>query len=396
MSARIRIDGHGPVASALALFLLEEGFSGEDLTVESPRGELPEWLGSRAIALSLGSLEMLAPMVPQLHPRRLASGSEIAAPIDSVVIMRAGALGRSLIETGPDRHSCLGAVMRYRSLHRLLNDALASRGADGGFTLGASDPGPELNTGSVCISVRADGEAGDSDVRDFDQHALIAEVKVTGGRPGRAWERFTRDGPLALLPLPGHEGMRRALVWCAPPEIAVRRCRIDEQSFNRELLDAFGTSLGRLEVEGPRFSGPVQRRAREPRIEDLTVAIGNAAQALHPVAGQGLNLGLRDARVLARCLGDAKARLGMPGMAGGVPVAAESGERQVWIDALDRYGRARRPDRRALIGITDGLASLTRLPELALAQSAGLALMEMCPPLKRLARRVFTHGFRRL
>lgn len=398
MSACIRIEGRGPIAAALALFLIEEGFGPDELILDSIQEELPQWLGSRAIALSLGSLELLAPVIPSLHPRRLASDPAIAAPIDSVAIMRAGVIGRSLIEAGPEGLACLGAVMRYRLLHGLLIDALAARELPRMAPIGGGGPDQTLDSGLTRITVRADGEAGDSGVRDFGQHALIAEVKVTGGRPGRAWERFTREGPLALLPLPGDEGSRRALVWCAPAAIAAQRCRVDEPAFNRELMEAFGTSLGRLEVDGPRFSGPVQRRVREPRIDRLTVAIGNAAQALHPVAGQGLNLGLRDAWTLARCLGDTRARLRSFGMAVPRPQIGEEGcsQTRVWVDTLDRYGEARRLDRHALIGITDSLASLTRRTEMAPVQSAGLGLIELCSPLKRWARQIFTHGLRRL
>lgn len=402
MPACVQIEGRGPVATALSLFLLDEGFSAHELIMDPPQSELPQWLASRAIALSQGSLELLSQLIPALHPARLASGSPIAAPIDSVVIMRAGRLGRSLIEAEPGAPACLGAVMRYEHLQGLLSEALKHRLQD---TLPQPDASEALRAASAIIGVRADGDPRSAEIREFDQHALIAEVMVSGGRPGRAWERFTHEGPLALLPLPGFEGKRRALVWCAPAGIAQRRCEMEESLFNRELLDAFGPSLGSIRVAGPRFAGPIRRQIQAARIDSLTVAIGNAAQTLHPVAGQGLNLGLRDARVLARCLGDARARL-CPG--GSVPPSAgntgsvaggarvEAADPSGWIAALDRYGRLREIDRRALVGITDSLASLPRAQALAPIQSVGLASIELCPPAKRLARRIFTHGFRRL
>ena len=139
------------------------------------------------------------------------------------------------------------------------------------------------------------------------------------------------------------------------------------------------------------------RRVRHPRIDRLSVAIGNAAQTLHPVAGQGLNLGLRDAWVLARCLGDARAQVSTGRLTvGQSPASPDPADSPTWSKALDRYVRLRQHDRHALIGITDNLAHFTRSPALLGMESVGLGLIEAIPPLKDLARRVFTHGFRRL
>ena len=396
-SACIRIEGKGPVATACALFLLDQGFAPDELILEPMPVDLPEWLGSRALALSLGSLELLLPVLPALTPGRLTTGSYLAAPIEEVAIMRAGALGRSLMEARQSTQACLGAVIRYRTLHSLLREALAARLDRAGHAGLAHLPDDALVPRSDGVTIVADGDIQSAQVRDFDQHALIAEVTVSGGHPRRAWERFTAEGPLAILPLPGGAGERRALVWCAPGETTERRCQMDEASFNRALLEAFGPALGVIAVQGPRFGGPVQRRARHPRIDRLSVTIGNAAQTLHPVAGQGLNLGLRDAWVLARCLADARARISTGGLTVGQPsVPPDRVDSSSWPGALDRYVRLRQPDRHALIGITDGLAHFTRSPALRGIESAGLGLMEMIPPLKDLARRVFTHGFRRL
>ena len=396
-SACIRIEGKGPIATACALFLLDQGFAPEELTLEPMPVDLPEWLGSRAIALSLGSLELLSLVLPALAPARLAAGSDLAAPIEEVAIMRAGALGRSLMEAGRTAHACLGAVIRYHTLHGLLREALQARLAQSGHPSLGCLPTETHPARSEGVAIVADGETQSTQVREFDQHALIAEITVSGGHPRRAWERFTAEGPLAILPLAEDAGQRRALVWCAPRDITERRCRMDEADFNRALLQAFGPALGMITVQGPRFGGPVQRRARQPRIDRLSVAIGNAAQTLHPVAGQGLNLGLRDAWVLARCLGDARARVSARGLTiGQAPIPPDLSDSPAWPEALDQYVRLRQIDRHALIGITDGLAHFTRSPALRGIGSAGLTLMEMLPPLKDLARRVFTHGFRRL
>jgi 2-octaprenyl-6-methoxyphenol hydroxylase len=267
-------------------------------------------------------------------------------------------------------------------LHRLLGEACTGL---------ASDPG----WGSACVRVLADGEPRDEASRDFDQSALTAEIVARRIEPGRAWERFTSEGPLALLPLP--DAGRLSLVWCAPPEAADRRHRLTQPAFEAELLAAFGPALGPLELASPRHCTRLRRQAGRVRIDRLSVAIGNAAQSLHPVAGQGLNLGLRDAWVLARCLGDALAdsRRRTPGDPSAGEIAAQPTE-AAWAAALDRYERLRAPDRGLLLGLTDQLASLTRSQALRPLQSVALAALDLASPLRRLARSTFTHGWRDL
>jgi 2-octaprenyl-6-methoxyphenol hydroxylase len=135
------------------------------------------------------------------------------------------------------------------------------------------------------------------------------------------------------------------------------------------------------------------------RIDRWTVAIGNAAQTLHPVAGQGLNLGLRDAWVLARCLGDALAQSRRRQPAHGVSDSAREPSaigHEDFVNALDRHEMLRRHDRRSMVAITDTLASLTRAQAMLPLQSLALAGLELCTALKRRARTTFTHGWREL
>jgi 2-octaprenyl-6-methoxyphenol hydroxylase len=395
MSLPIQIRGRGPIASALALFLLEEGFSPDELLIPESPLTLPDWLGARAIALSLGSLELLGASLPELAPRNIRASPELAAPIESVAVLRAGAMGRTLIESQHPVPGCLGAVLRYESLHRLMVSALHDRLGPVARSQTVCEPDDELDGQTHNITVIADGDTQPGSVKRFDQQALIAEVEVSGGQPGRAWERFTDEGPLALLPLPGPGGHRRALVWCAPSEATTRRCSLDERSIETELQGAFGPALGSIRMAGSRFATDLQRLSGEPRIGPMSVAIGNAAQSLHPVAGQGLNLGLRDARVLARCLGDVRARRPIPSRSGAREQGSDS-DTDAWRGALDRYCELRRGDRRSLIGITDALASLTTRPELRPVQSLALGAIELCSPLKAWVRHTFTHGFRKL
>ena len=406
MMPLVRIEGRGPIAAALRLFLLEQGFDAAQIDGEQANDALPDWLASRAIALSAGSLELLSRSVAALDPRRLRPGDAQAAAIMSVAILRAGSLGRSLIEPDPQGPGCLGAVIRYGILHRLLSDAWAlqshvsavGRSAQGEAGRRPDGEGETRNApATALVQVIADGEPRTGERNDLDQYALTAEVQVGRGEPGRAWERFTAEGPLALLPLPG--AGRYALVWCAPPQIAQRRADLPAQTFEGELLQAFGPALGPITLASPRHCAPVRRQQGPVRIDRWTVAIGNAAQTLHPVAGQGLNLGLRDAWVLARCLGDALAQSRRRQPAHGVSDSAREPSaigHEDFGNALDRHEMLRRHDRRSMVAITDTLASLTRAQAMLPLQSLALAGLELCTALKRRARTTFTHGWREL
>jgi 2-octaprenyl-6-methoxyphenol hydroxylase len=172
--------------------------------------------------------------------------------------------------------------------------------------------------------------------RDYGQTAVIARVSASAPIAHRAFERFTDEGPLALLPQDGADGHQYALVWCVQPERAQRLLDLGEDGFLRELGDAFGERLGRFTRVSPRVAFPLGLNA-DPRATARTVAIGNAAQTLHPVAGQGLNLGLRDAAVLARLL-------------------ARSIDTNETAFALGRFSAERAQDRGMVIRATDTMA----------------------------------------
>src|SRR5690606_20342505 len=127
-----------------------------------------------------------------------------------------------------------------------------------------------------------------------DQTAIVSHVTVNTPIAHRAFERFTDEGPLALLP----QDDGYALVWCARPQTTARLLALDDRHFLAELGQAFGTRLGTFTTCTPRHAFPLGLNAHTPSTA-RTIAIGNAAQTLHPVAGQGLNLGLRDAVTLA-------------------------------------------------------------------------------------------------
>ena len=370
----IRVRGQGPVAMALRLFLGRQGFGAGEVAAEPPAPQLPPWLAQRAIALSAGSWQLLARVIELPE----------AAPIAAVDVSMRGDAGRTRITAAELGVPALGRVLRYEALHRALADGIARADA-AGPRAAASHAGsaallqPDFAPAAdaAAVEVTADGEAGTrARERDFGQSAVLAEIDASRPSAGIAYERFTAEGPLALLPLPG--AGRNALVWCASPEASERRAALPPAEFERELQEAFGPALGELRLAGERHVSPLVRRWRGQRIGPRAVAIGNAAQALHPVAGQGLNLGLRDAFVLAQCLGDARD-------AGAPPQAA-----------LDRFESARRLDRGATVRVTDALAAGFTHELLRPLQSIGLALLDSVPALRRGFASGFMFGLRRL
>ena len=349
--APIRIVGTGPVSLLLRGLLARQGFAPHELACDPVPDELPAWLAQRAIALSLGSWQLLSRVA---HP-------PLSAPIATVEVSLRGSAGRTRLTAEELRAPALGHVVRYEALHHALRKSFPSP-----FPLPPSLP---------TVTIVADGNPGDDGrSRDFDQAALLATVRVSSPQEGVAFERFTEEGPLALLPLP--ESGLWSLVWCAPTPVAQARMNLPAPELAALLRQRFGPALGDLALcDAPQLA-PLQRRLRRQVVCGSEVAIGNAAQALHPVAGQGMNLGFRDAFVLAETLGDARAR--------GAPHA----------DALQAFARARRADRAATVAVTDTLATIFGARALHPVQSAALGALDLAGPARRALARAFMFGLR--
>ncbi|OLL29818.1 ubiquinone biosynthesis protein UbiH [Burkholderia sp. SRS-W-2-2016] len=211
--------------------------------------------------------------------------------------------------------------------------------------------------------------------RDYGQTALVGTVTVSAPQPHVAWERFTSQGPIALLPMGGVRSADYALVWCCSPDEAARRAQLSDAEFLRELDAAFGDRMGRFTHITGRASFPLGLNAVDTQVNGHIVAIGNAAQTLHPVAGQGLNLGLRDAHALADAL---------------------SAEGPTSL-ALAAFAQRRALDRRLTISSTDTLARLFTVdfPPLAVLRGLALTALEFVPPLKTALARQMMFGQRR-
>ena len=201
---------------------------------------------------------------------------------------------------------------------------------------------------------------------NYQQTGIVATVAHAEPHRGRAFERFFATGPLAMLPM---QGNRSSIVWAADDRLARGLIALDDHEFIAELADRFGDRYGALELAGPRWHYPLSMVQARRYTERRLVLVGDAARAIHPIAGQGWNLALRDVAALAELVVDAR-RLGLD--PGGFYV-------------LERYERWRRFDSLALIGITDGLNRLfaNDLLPLRLARELGLGAVERIPPLKR-------------
>jgi 2-octaprenyl-6-methoxyphenol hydroxylase len=217
-------------------------------------------------------------------------------------------------------------------------------------------------------SVRA-AAAIEADVEDYDQIAIVANVAADRPHDCTAFERFTPSGPLAVLPL--HDGSY-GVIWTCHPQDATRVLSLDGDTYLRELQTRFGWRAGKFVRVGRRASYPLKLTRATETTATRTVLIGNAAQALHPVAGQGFNLGLRDAAMLAEVIANA------PGDDVGAP------------ELLHRFARWRAADRGGVVGFTDGLVKLfgSSRPGVGILRNLGLLMFDLAPPAKSALARV--------
>lgn len=296
----ILIVGAGPVGMTLHLALAAGGQKSLLIDRRPPAALQAD---PRALALSHGARELLEQI--DGWPTRAAT------PIETIHVSQKTGFGRTLIDRADYRLPALGYVVRYRDLAA----ALAARLTDGALLAETEilDTTPDASGVTVALRhagtlrrirckllVHAEGTPADDPevkVSDYAQHAVICEVTPTPGHGRRAWERFTPDGPLALLPL----GDEYSIVFTLPPAKADAVMALDDDAFVAALASQFGRSM-RFSKPGKRSRFPLALRLRTSLHRGREVWIGNTAQTLHPVSGQGFNLGLRDAWQLAEIL----------------------------------------------------------------------------------------------
>ena len=349
MPVEICIRGAGPIGCALALLLHAVGRKVCLVEKKSLPGRTP----LRPIALSHASRLIL---------ERVGAWRALeTTPIATIHISQQGAFGRTCLNAADAGVPALGYVVDYASLLGCLVSRLEASGIRIETEAEAED---------ALLVVHAEGTPSGLKEKSYAQEALVALVTTRPPAMHTAWERFTPEGPLALLPLGG----RYCAVWGMRPGRAQALCSAAEAEFLEALAEAFGGRAGEFVAVGERNHAPLALRVRPSRVGVREAYVGNAAQTLHPVAGQGLNLGLRDAWDLAQVLRDAQ----------------DPGDARV----LERFATMRRMDAMASVRITDFLAGafLGANPLAGLMRGFGLTALDICLPARRFFARRMIYG----
>ena len=373
----VAVVGGGPVGSALAAWL-----AGRGLRIGVFEARATPSSDARTLALSWSTRESL---------ERVSAWPATSTDITSIHVSQRAGPGRTVIAARDAGLPALGSTVRFSDLEAALHAALARDGI--AVHRGAACDGIFLEPDSACIRfagrpeararllVLADGGANASRIpgiafreKDYGQVAVVGLLGVDRPHGGRAYERFTTEGPMALLPA----GERMALVWTAAPVEAQRLLALEPREFLEALQARFGDRAGRFHSIESRATFPLRLRSVNTPVALRTAIIGNAAQALHPIAGQGLNLGLRDAAQLAEAIAASPAEsIGGQGM-------------------LEAYRRDRQRDTGRGIAFTDLLVSTfaSRSSLVTLGRGAALAALDLVPPARRLLARRMMDGAR--
>jgi 2-octaprenyl-6-methoxyphenol hydroxylase len=387
MKVDVAIVGGGMVGASLALGL--RGLGVTVLLVEgvAPGASAQPSFDDRTTALGNASRRIFASLGvwSDIAPR--------AAGIRTIHVSDAGRLGFARLRAQEQGIEAFGYVVANRVIGAALWQQLSASQdivlrmpakaerieitADGAqLTIVTDTGGQEIVEARLVVA--ADGAqsgvrtaaAIDAAVEDYDQVAIVANVAADRPHDGTAYERFTPSGPLAVLPL--YDGSY-GVIWSCSPADAAGVLSLTDDSYLRELQARFGWRAGKFVRVGRRASYPLRLTRAAATTATRAVLIGNAAQALHPVAGQGFNLGLRDAAMLAEVIANAPA---------GVDVGAP--------DLLHRFSDWRAADRTGVVKFTDGLVKLfgDRRPGLGILRNLGLLMFDLAPPAKSALARV--------
>ena len=356
-AAPVAIVGGGPAGMALALALHRQGVASHILDARSRDAGLQD---QRILALSHGARQILEWLgVWQAIP---------STPITTIHISQQSHLGRAKITAAEKKVPALGYVLAARDLIAALDGKLREKEIPFSENTPIASPMPNV-TLTVWAEGAVDNEAARQ--RDYNQHAVIFLAQGDLPHSGMAWERFTPQGPVAILPF----GRDYAVVLTCAANEAESIAALDDERFLALLQQRFGTRI-RFTGVGPRVVYPLGLRYRPTTIAERQVWIGNAAQTLHPVAGQGFNLALRDIFELARCVTD----------------ATDPGSPEV----LQHYAKQRRLDRNGAMTFTDTLVRLfsNDNPVLGHVRGAGLLALDLLPPARSFVARRMMFGAR--
>ncbi len=376
----VLIIGGGLAGGTLACILAAHGVETTVVEREKPSDILDPHYDGRASAIALGSKRVLdgAGLWVDLEDN--------SAPIDDIRV----ADGESLLFLHYDHQDLCGEPFGFMVENRRHRAALAKRfdqlpalSVRAPESLESLERTPDgvmatLKSGDIInarLVIGADGRG--SEVRQragigltgwsYNQHGIVCTVHHEKPHNNIAHEHFLPGGPFAILPLMGN---RSCIVWTERSELAPAMMALDKQDFEAELSERFGDFLGELEVIGERWSYPLSLQFAEKSVDNRLVLIADAAHGMHPIAGQGLNMGLRDVAALAEVLIEAH-RLGL-----------DLGSASI----IERYERWRRFDNTLMLAMTDVLNRLfsNDIAPVRIARDLGLGIVNTIPPLKRL------------
>ena len=393
----ITIVGGGMVGASLALLLNKE-LSNKKLLAEQPRNwrilvveANPQQQASetfalgfddRSTALSYSTREIFQKigLWPQLQQR--------AAAIEQIQVSDRGHVASTRLNAAEQGVDAYGYVVENRWLGSVLQQALDAADVEvaapatvdavnvvrGGVELTLSDRNQPIHTELLVVADGARSATRDklgitSRVRDYGQMGLIANIALAEPHNGVACERFTDEGPMALLPLPDSNNQQHsALVWTLPPEKARHLHSCPEAEFLQELHNRFGYRQGQLIAVGERQLYPLKLLETAEQVRRNVVVVGNAAHSLHPVAGQGFNLAMRDIASLTATLAEGAARGQSPGE----------------LSLLQGYLDGQAADQERTVAASDWLPRLFGMSSPAVAATRGLGLLalDMAPGLR--------------
>ncbi len=381
------ISGGGMVGASLACALSGKGLRIALVeAVESQTRAAPGY-DDRAIALAYGT-------------RRIFDGLQLwnalapeSTAIHRIHVSDRGHFGMVHMDRAEEGLPALGYVVPARVIGEVLSTAISRIDELDSFCP-ASVTGVSRSDAAIRVDIEYDGtvrslsaallvaaDGADSPLReqfgieyterDYRQTAIVTNITPQLPHNNIAYERFTDSGPMALLPM---SGQRCAVVWTVDSSRVEEIMALDDAAFLAALQTRFGHRLGRLDRVGRRQAWPLRLVQARESVRERLALIGNAIHTLHPVAGQGFNLGARDVAVLAEVLVD----------------AVQAGEDPGSLAVLNRYGDWRKRDHRNVAVFTDGLARLFTLPlpALGVARSVGMTALDMLPPAKRLLTRL--------
>jgi 2-octaprenyl-6-methoxyphenol hydroxylase len=394
----IVIIGGGMVGASFAAALLPmmETLNLQVAVVESmpmPSNDLSQYQPSydaRATALSYGTRRLY---------EQMGVWDAISAHVSSIQrihVSDKGHFGATRLHAEEERVPALGYVVENQWMGRtLLNYIKTHKYADRltyccpaqALSVTPNEEGMRLDIlmDNKTIQVSSDlvvmADGGRSELRErlgisyqqvvYEQHAVVANISPEHPHQNIAYERFTDTGPLALLPLQDQDDKTRCgLVWTVPDEELENVMALDDDAFLARVQERFGYRCGRFMHVGKRFSYPLKLVLADEQVRPGLAVLGNAAHALHPIAGQGYNLALRGVVDLAQHIIEARRA--------GISVGD--------ISMLQAYHQARIADQKRTIGLSDKTMKLfsNRNPVLALGRDLGLQLMDICPPAKTL------------